>query len=154
MSIQTTEDIGAQCIELGLTVQQPALAPAEQIRRGKGYVNVQWFGSYAGLSSMKAELKKANPTLSAKGLSRKVNEILRGERDVRSQLAVAWVQGRLASGDVPVIGEVGSSGSTLRMRSLPQEVSIVVQKAPEPKTAEEAEAKIAELQALLATFKK
>jgi hypothetical protein len=154
-NVQVNSVSNEALVEAGLVSLVPAtptLMAAESVRRGKGYVQVQRFSNTGSASTVKAALKLADPTLSAKALSRKVNETLRGERDVRCQLAVAWVQSRYAAGDVPSHGEVSSGGSVLRMKSAPEAVAVIVQKAPEPTSAEDIGAAIAALQAKLAAL--
>lgn len=146
-------DLNQALVEYGLVRPQPMMAPPERVARGKGYVNVQRFSTTGSASAVKAALKAADPKLSSKALSRKVNETLRGERDLRCQLAIAWVTGRFAEGDVPSHGEVSSNGSVLRMRALPVEAPRPAAEPKQPETKEELEKALAELTAKLAAMK-
>jgi len=135
-----------QDVTVSNSASAPVLAPAERVQRGKGFVTVQRFSNTGSASAVRALLKAADPTLSAKALSRKVGETLRGERDLRNQLAVAWLQGRMSAGDIASHGEVSSNGSVLRLKSLPEPQAAP---APAPKTAEEIRAEIEKLNAAL-----
>lgn len=100
-----------------------AQLPAEQeVARGKGTVRVQGFSVQGSASQIKAQLKMADPKLSAKALSRKVNEVLRGERAVREQLGMAWLQACYQDGLVPSHGERTKSGAKLVMKSAPEPI--------------------------------
>ena len=137
-------------VEAGLAVVAPTMAPAERVARGKGFISVQRFSGSGSASVVKAQLKAANPKISSKALGRMVLETLRGERDLRSQLAVAWVQGRLAAGDVPSHGEIGSKTSTLKMVHAPEPAPEPKAEPAKPQTAEDIAKAIAELTARLA----
>lgn len=139
-------------VAAGLVQEAPVLLAAESVKRGKGTVQVQRFAGSGSAKQIKDALKAADPKMSAKALTRMVDQTLRGERDLRSQMAVAWVQGRLAAGDIPTVGEVTANGSALKMKSLPKEETVVVSKPQVPKTPEEVQAAIEQLQLMLSVM--
>jgi hypothetical protein len=142
-----TVNLTQACVELGLVRVEPTLPAALDVRRGKGTVSVQKFSGTGRAVDIKAQLKAANPKISSKALGVKVGEVLRGEKPLREQLAVAWVQSRFQAGDVASHGEVTKSGSCLRMVKAPEPK---IAAAVIPETKEGIAEQIAKLQAQLA----
>lgn len=89
------------------------LAPMKNVAAGKGFKQVQNFGQ-GSAKEIKEALKAANPDLKGRALSRKVNEVLSGEKDLRAQLGVAFVQATIQSGFVPDVGIVGKNTASLK----------------------------------------
>lgn len=131
----------------GLLAPAPVLPASNRVARGKGFVEVQSFAPTGGASAIKAALKAANPKISSKALCAKVNETLRGERDLREQLGLAYFQANCQAGFVPTHGERGKKASVIRFTLAPEPVKAV---EPAPETVESVSAKIAELTAMLA----
>jgi hypothetical protein len=84
-----------QLSEMGLQPmerQMPSgLARPIKGRTGKILGEVQHFTANMSAKALKEQLKAQNPKLSGKALAVKVNEVLRGEVDVRQQLGMAWL---------------------------------------------------------------
>jgi len=126
-----------------------------EVARGRGTVLVQGFnGNGQSAGELKAALKLANPKLSAKALSSKVNETLRGERSVREQLGIAWVQACYQDGLVPSHGERTHNGACLRMKAAPEPQKAEAPAPAIPETKEGLESMLKELQAKLAAMTK
>lgn len=141
-----------QLNEMGLApINRQAMLPAaREVKRGKGYVTVQTFTSSLSARDIKAALKGANPKMSGKELAKRVNDTLRGERDVREQLGIAWYQATVQSGYVPDKGEHGKNGAVLRfVRVKAEEPAPVVDTAVQDENAK-LKAQLEELQAQLA----
>lgn len=124
-------------------INKPQLPAARRVARGKGFVTVQDFAESGSSSEIKETLLEVNPDMPKKQLKAKVLETLRGEKDLREQVALAWVQCRFQAGDVPDKGEITSGGSCLRLKNAPEPV---IAAAVIPLTREQLLAQIAELQ--------
>lgn len=86
--------------------QAPTLPARTEIigKRGNVLGTVQRFTGTGSAKQIKEAMAAAHPTLKGKKLAEKVNEVLRGEVDLRTQLGVAWLQAAYAEGFVPDVG--------------------------------------------------
>lgn len=111
--ITTTNE---QLADMGLaTIERKTILPsAVAVRVGKGTRIVQHFTSSCSAGEIKKALKAADPKMSNKALARKVNETLRGERDLREQVFSAYTQALFQDGFVPDKGTMGKSSASVR----------------------------------------
>jgi hypothetical protein len=90
----------------------PSLAPMISVPSGKGFKQVQSFGR-GSAKTIKTSLVEANPELKGKALTKAVNSVLTGEKSLREQLGVAFVQACIQNGKIPDRGEVTKNGAKL-----------------------------------------
>ena len=90
----------------------PSLAPMISVPSGKGFKQVQSFGQ-GSAKTIKTSLVEANPELKGKALTKAVNSVLTGEKSLREQLGVAFVQACIQNGKIPDRGEVTKNGAKL-----------------------------------------
>jgi hypothetical protein len=97
--------------------QAQSLLAAVAIRGKTGKVlgSRQNFTQTGSAKEIKDALVAKNPTLKGKKLAEKVNEVLRGEVDVRCQLGVAWLQASYQDGFVPNVGELRKNTGVLKL---------------------------------------
>lgn len=94
-------------------IAAPSLPEARYVQRGKGTVRVTPFNGQGSASEIRAEFKAAG--FKGNELTERVNAVLTGARSMAEVLAAAWLQSRIAAGEVPSCGEESKSGSVLRL---------------------------------------
>lgn len=97
---------------IGLDTPSINLPAMVRVPSGKGFKQVQRFG-VGSAKDIKETLKAQNPDLKGKALSKAVNNVLTGEKTLREQLGVAFVQACIQNGKVPDRGEVTKNGARL-----------------------------------------
>lgn len=115
---------------------------ADLIQRGKGYATQQKFTTLSA-REIKEQFREKGMK---KGLSEAVNAVLRGEVDMREQLAVAWLQGSFQSGFVPDEALTFDKTASLKLVKVPKKVVEVSE------TVDSLKAAIAAAQAKLAAM--
>lgn len=114
--------------------QLPAALPIKG-RTGKQLGTVQYFTGSMSANALKEQLKAQNPKLSGKELAKKVNEVLKGEVDLRQQLGQAWLTAAFQAGwtcDAGILRKNRGGLNLVRVERDP----VAVEKSPEEKRNE------------------
>lgn len=91
---------------------------------GKELGMVQHFTSSLGARDIKEKLRASGIT--GKDLTKRVNETLRGEKDIRQQLATALMQAYFQEGFIPELGSVNKKETRAKIEFVKPVVALKV----------------------------
>lgn len=96
--------------------QSEVMIPARVERKTASGKVVGYTQHFSGTLSAKMirESLKANGS-KGKDLTRKVNEVLRGEKDLRNQITVAYIQSKMQQGFVGSCGQENKAGTKVKI---------------------------------------